>query len=95
MAAAGRIKLRRVGQGFYESPDKRYSVHGFYAPANGGYPGGWRWYWRDEVANRGGSDHFYSKREAVEALHAYTGENYTVDAYQRAIDSRHGKPLAI
>lgn len=70
------MKLRKVTAGYYQTPDGRYTVHGFYMTAAeaGGYGAGMRWYWLDHVSGEGGQDHYATKRDAVDALEEWIEE---------------------
>ena len=64
---ASSLGLKKIHNDLYRSPDKRFSIKRVVYPDDGSE----RWFWRDEVENEGGDDHYRRKWQAVEALDDY------------------------
>lgn len=71
----GKLKLKRIAPGCYETRDGKYEVIGFQREQKDDYgpAGEWRWYWRS--LNGHANDHFDTKRETVEALEDHIARN--------------------
>ena len=68
----GHLKLKRIAPGCYQTADGKYEVIGFQRPEKCDYgpAGQWQWYFRG-LPYGDVDGHYYTKREAVEALGYY------------------------